>query len=265
MKNILFSLLGILFLLTNCNLPNNTPQFEELIDLTHSFDSTTIYWPNDTNHFQHPKNFYGETEKGYFYSSFRFSSPEHGGTHLDAPIHFAENHFTVDQIPLQNLIGEGIKINLREKVKGNPDFQISIQDILDWEKIHGEISPNLIILFETGWSDYYHDRNQYLGTHLKGDEALVDLHFPGIDPETCRWLLDNRQPKALGLDTPSLDYGQSNYFETHQHLLGANIPGFENLSNLNKIPETNLFIMALPMKIKKGSGAPLRIVTGIMK
>ncbi|MFM1912650.1 MAG: hypothetical protein RIR51_488 [Bacteroidota bacterium] len=252
-----------IYLFSNCS-PQKTPNFTNLVDLTHPFDENTIYWPNDTNKFLHPQNFYGETEKGYFYSSFGFSSPEHGGTHLDAPIHFAANHLTIDEIPLKNLIGMGVKLDLRKEVMGNPDYQISIQDIKEWEKMNGEIPTGSIVLFETGWSDYYQDYAKYLGTSLKGEQALADLHFPGIEPQTAQWLIENRQISAAGLDTPSLDYGQSKYFESHQILLGNNIPGFENLTNLKEVPSKNFLVMALPMKIKGGSGGPLRIVTGVL-
>lgn len=98
---------------------------------------------------------------------------------------------------------------------------------------------------------------------MRGEEALADLSFPGIHPETAQWLVDQRNVKAVGLDTPSLDYGQSEQFETHQILFEENIPGFENVANLNQLPPTGAYVVALPMKIRDGSGAPLRIVAHI--
>ena len=90
-------------------------------------------------------------------------------------------------------------------------------------------------------------------------EAIPELHFTGISPETTQWLVEKRNIKALGLDTPSIDYGQSKEFKTHRILLGRNKPGFENLANLDQLPSKGIYIVALPMKIAKGSGAPLII------
>ena len=103
----------------------------------------------------------------------------------------------------------------------------------------------------------------YLGTDKKGEGGVAELSFPGIHPDTAKWLVENRSVKAVGLDTPSLDYGKSVQFETHQILFEQNIPGFENVANLDMLPPSNAFVIALPMKIKDGSGAPLRLVAHI--
>jgi kynurenine formamidase len=105
-------------------------------------------------------------------------------------------------------------------------------------------------------------RIEYIGTELKGDSAIPKLHFPGISPQLASWLV-KRKTKSVGLDTPSMDYGQSTMFETHRILLGSNIPGFENVANTDKLPAKNFNIEALPMKIGGGSGAPLRIIATI--
>ncbi len=235
------------------------------IDLTHSFDSTTLYWPNNVKGFEHPVDFEGMTPAGFYYSSFALSTPEHGGTHLDAPKHFAENRLAADEIPLRSLTGMAIVIDVSDKALANRDYLLSIQDVEDWEKKNGQIDANTIILVKTGYSKFYPDRLTYFGTDKQGTEAIPELHFPGIDPAAVTWLIKNRNIKAMGLDTPSLDRGQSKNFEAHQVLLGENKPGFENLTNLDLLPAKDIYVVALPMKIAKGSGGPLRIIATVIK
>ncbi|MFZ9661301.1 MAG: cyclase family protein [Chitinophagaceae bacterium] len=237
----------------------------EWIDLSHSFDSSTLYWPNNPTGFVHHTDAEGVTPLGYYYSSYTISTPEHGGTHLDAPIHFAANKLTIDELPLSSLMGDAIVIDVSKKALDNRDYLASIKDVEEWEEENGKIPDNTIVLFRTGYGKFYPDRMKYFGTAKTGVEAIPELHFPGIDPATTEWLVRNRNIKALGLDTPSMDYGQSKEFKTHQILLGSNKPGFENVANLDKLPLKGIYVMAFPMKIGKGSGGPLRIIAGVVK
>ena len=235
------------------------------IDLTYTFDSTTLYWPNNVCGFEHKEDFKGTTPGGYFYSSYSICTPEHGGTHIDAPIHFAKDHLTVDSIPLSSLSGRGIIVDVSEKALKNRDYLISVADLQEWEKANGEIKTGTIILFRTGYGQFYPNREKYFGSALTGEKAIPELHFPGISTEAATWLVKTKKAKAVGLDTPSMDYGQSKDFKTHQILLGANIPGFENVAHLDQLPLKGFEIMALPMKIGGGSGAPLRIAASVME
>ncbi len=252
-------------LLAACNEQPPATEFQDLtwVDLTHSFDSTTIYWPNNPTGFQHKTDAEGVTPAGFYYSSYHIATQEHGGTHLDAPIHFSQGGLTVDSIPLTSLTGNAVVIDVSAKALENRDYLISVADVEAWEKEHGEIPQNSIVLFHTGYGKFYPDRAKVLGTAKHGVEAIPELHFPSIAPETTQWLLDKRDIKAMGLDTPSTDYGQSKDFKTHQILHGKNKPGFENVANLDKLPPTGAYIVALPVKIGKGSGGPLRIIAGI--
>lgn len=240
-----------------------TESTSEWIDLTHPFDSTTLYWPNNLTGFEHTTDAEGVTPRGYFYSSYSVCAPEHGGTHLDAPIHFAAGHQTVEDIPLENLTGDAVVIDVSKNALKNRDYLISIADIEAWEKTNGALPPRTIVLFHTGYGEFYPDREKYFGTTQKGVDAIPLLHFPGISPECAQWLIDKRNIKAVGLDTPSLDYGQSTDFRAHQIICGNNVPGFENVANLNKLPPKGIQVIALPMKIGKGSGAPLRIIAKV--
>lgn len=230
------------------------------IDLGHGFDGSTLYWPNNPRGFELFTEAEGETAAGYYYSSYRLCAPEHGGTHLDAPVHFARNKLTVDRIPLSSLTGHAVKIDVSAKALADRDYQVRIGDVENWERQYGRIPADAIVLFRTGYERFYPDRERYFGTLNTGPAALPELHFPGIAPDTARWLIEQRSIKALGLDTASLDYGQSGDFKTHQILLGRNKPGFENLTRLDRLPATGIYIVALPMKITRGSGAPLRII-----
>jgi kynurenine formamidase len=235
------------------------------IDLSYAFDSTTLYWPNNATIFQHHEDIAGKTAGGYYYSSYSVCMPEHGGTHLDAPVHFAEAHQSVDEIPIENLCGSAVVIDVSEKVKSNRDYLITPDDVKAWEKKHGRLPEKTIVLFRTGMGKYYPDREKYFGTKLIGMEAIPLLHFPGIDASCAEFLVNQRHIKAVGLDTPSMDYGQSKDFKTHQVICGNNVPGFENVANLDKLPEEGIEVIALPMKIGKGSGAPLRIIARVIQ
>jgi kynurenine formamidase len=229
------------------------------VDLTHAFSARSIYWPTDTMGFKLEQLAHGHTPGGWFYSSYRFSSAEHGGTHLDAPIHFAEKGFTNDQLPLSSLVGPAVVVDVTKQV--TPDYLLTVDDLTKWESEHGQIPKGAILLVRTGWGSRYGDRTAYLGTALKGPSAVPQLHFPGISAEAAQWLADNRAIAAIGIDTPSIDYGQSADFRAHVILYGKNIPGFENVANLGELPATGSFVVALPMKIEGGSGGPLRIIS----
>jgi kynurenine formamidase len=232
---------------------------DRLVDLSYPFDATSVYWPT-AEPFKLDTDFEGVTDKGYFYSAYRYSAAEHGGTHLDAPVHFAKGHHTVDEIPLEQLMGNGIVIDVTSQCASNADYLVSVADFQNWERKNGRIAPGTIVFLRTGFGKRYPDRKSYLGTDERGAAAVAKLHFPGLDPAAARWLTQNRSIKAIGLDTASIDNGQSTLFESHRILFEKNIPAFENVANLDQLPVKGFSVIALPMKIKGGSGGPLRIV-----
>ena len=230
-----------------------------IVDLTYAFDANSVYWPT-AEQFKLETDFEGMTEKGYFYSAYRYSAAEHGGTHLDSPVHFAKGRLTVDELPLQQLMGAAIVIDVTAQCASDPDYLVSVADFENWEKRNGRIPAGTIVLLRTGFGKFYPDPKKYLGTEERGAEAVAKLHFPGLDPATARWLTQNRAIKAIGLDTASIDYGQSTLFESHRILFEKDIPALENVANLDQLPVKGFSVIALPMKIKGGSGGPLRIV-----
>ncbi len=230
-----------------------------IVDLTHAFDADTIYWPTEAG-FQLEQVAHGMTEKGYFYAANRFCAAEHGGTHLDAPIHFFEGGHAADEIPIEQLVGLGVVVEVSEACASDRDYQIRVDDLTAWESQNGSLPDGAIVLLRTGWEERWTDREAYLGTARTGSEAVAELHFPGLHPDAARWLVDKRTIKAVGLDTPSIDYGQSGLFESHVILFEAGIPAFENVAALGQLPPRGFVVAALPMKIRGGTGGPLRIV-----
>lgn len=229
------------------------------IDLTHDFSSETVYWPTAES-FRLDTVFYGQTDGGFFYSAFQYCAAEHGGTHLDAPVHFAAGRQTVDQIPLDRLIGPAAVVDVSSQAAHNRDYLVTTDDLQEWEKENGALPEGSILFLRTGFGKFWPIRAKYMGTDQRGSDAVADLHFPGLDPAAAEWLIKNRSISAVGLDTPSIDHGPSKDFKSHQVLFGENVPAFENVANLDRLPATGAYVIALPMKIKGGSGGPLRIV-----
>lgn len=232
---------------------------KKLIDLTYTFDEDTIYWPTEDG-FKHEKEFFGPTDKGYFYSAYSIKTAEHGGTHIDAPIHFNESGQTLEQIPLERLLGKGALIDVTSQCKNDRDYRITIDDLKNWEAEHDSRLDDRIILIKTGFGRYWPNRSLYLGTTKRGASAIKELHFPGLHPDAARWLVEERHIKAIGIDTPSIDFGQSTHFEVHRILFAHNIPALENVAYLDRLPKIGFDVIAMPMKIKNGSGGPLRII-----
>ncbi|MGE0405978.1 MAG: cyclase family protein [Candidatus Korobacteraceae bacterium] len=228
-----------------------------IVDLTYPFNEHTVYWPNNDEGFRHKRDVWGATDAGSWYASAQFSSAEHGGTHLDSPIHFAEGKWTVEQIPVQRLAGPLALIDVSAAAAKDRDYRATLRDLLTWEKANGRIAPGMIVIFRTGWGRHWPNRKQYLGSDVPGD--VTNLHFPGISGEVAM-LLVVRQVAGVGIDTASIDYGPEQTFVAHRILLGANIYALENVANIDRLPAKGATLIALPMKIEGGSGAPVRII-----
>lgn len=237
-------------------------EHSRIVDLTHSFGSDTIVWPTEQDFklvVQHAEDAPG----GYYYASNRLEMAEHGGTHIDAPIHFSRGKQTLDQIPVERLVGTGIRIDVTEQCARDRDYRVAIADFERWEAEHGRIPNGAIALLDTGYARSWPDRKAYLGTEERGQEGVRALHFPGLHPEAAAWLVRERGVKAVGIDTASIDFGRSTKFETHVALLSQNVPVFENLATPHDLPHRGFDVIALPMKIAGGTGGPLRIIAVI--
>ena len=261
--NHLSLIIAVTLTLTGCSSPTNPEPAGfpggELVDLSHAYDETTVFWPTSDT-FRLEQTFDGITPGGYYYASNNVFTAEHGGTHLDAPLHFARGAQAVDQIPIERFFGAAVVVDVVAQSERDPDFQISTEDLMAAERGQGAIPADAIVLLRTGFSRRWPDAARYLGTAARGADAVRDLHFPGLHPDAAQWLIANRSIRAIGIDTASIDYGQSTLYETHRALFERNIPAFENLTGLERLPLRGASIVALPMKIGGGSGAPLRAV-----
>ncbi len=229
-----------------------------VVDLTHTFDDKTIYWPTSPSGFELKRLHFGPSDAGYFYSANTFCAPEHGGTHLDAPIHFSERGPAVDQVPLERLIASAVVLDVARQAAADPDYRLSLEDVRAWERRNGAVPSGAIVILRTGWSARWPDKKRYLGDDTPGEAS--HLHFPSYGEQAARFLVETRKVAALGIDTASIDYGPSKDFIVHRVAMGASVPGLENLDHLDALPERGAWVVALPMKIAGGSGAPLRAV-----
>ena len=230
-----------------------------VVDLTHAFDEATVYWPTAEGfHLEVVED--GPTPGGYYYRANRFATAEHGGTHLDAPSHFHDDGRPVDAIPVEQLVGPGVVVDVRDRAAADRDYRVGVEDLTRFERAHGRIPDGALVLLWTGWGERWPDALSYLGTARTGSEAVAELHFPGLGADAARWLVREGRIRAVGIDTASIDHGPSRGFEAHRVLSAANVPALENVANLGLLPATDFSLIALPMKIRGGSGGPVRIV-----
>lgn len=234
-----------------------------LVDLTHAYGSGTLYWPTSPSKFSLEPLAFGPTPGGWFYSAYRLSTPEHGGTHLDAPVHFGAGKRTTDQLPLEQLIAPAVVIDVTTRAAANRDYRLTSEDVIAFESRHGLIAPGTIVLLRTGWSRHWPDAKAYLGDDTPGDASK--LSFPSFGVEAARLLIEQRRAGVLGVDTASIDYGRSTDFMVHRIAAAQNAAGLENLTNLDQLPPVGALVIALPMKIEGGSGGPLRAVAMVRR
>ena len=235
----------------------------KIVDLTHAYNAETIFWPTSPIKFEHTKLAYGETPGGYFYSAYSFAMPEHGGTHLDAPIHFFQGKNSAEQIPLQQLVTPVFVIDVSAQALNDRNYRLSLEDVKAFEATHGAISVGSSLLLRTGWSEYWPDAKAYMGDNTPGDASK--LSFPSFGTEAIEYLVKTRKVSLIGVDTASIDYGKSTAFMVHRIIGEANIPALENLTNLGALPATGALLIALPIKIEGGSGGPARVIAIVPK
>jgi len=262
----------VLLLISACSArspvpPSNAATFDlsqtPVIDLTHAYDADTVYWPTSPSRFELRVLHRGPTDGGYWYEANVLCTPEHGGTHMDAPAHFAKDHWSADQVPIERFIGPAIVIDIRSQAAADPDYRLTRADVEHWETDHGRVGAGTVVLLRTGWSERWPNVKSYLGDDSPGDAS--HLHFPSFGEDAARFLIVDRGVHAIGVDTASIDYGASRDFPVHRLAGAADVLGFENLTGLDRLPATGAWVVALPMKIARGSGAPLRAIALLPK
>lgn len=231
-----------------------------LVDLTYPFDQETVYWPGNKS-FTWEKTAWGPSAAGYWYTSASFATSEHGGTHIDAPIHFAEGRRTVDQIPVDDLMAPAVVVDVRARCQDNSNYELTVADLLDWEQINGRMPPASVVFMKSGWGARWPDRSRYLGSKTPDDPRT--LRFPGFSAQAVEFLVRERQIRGVGIDTASIDPGRSPDFPAHRILNGADVYALENVASLDQLPPRGATVIALPMKIRGGTGGPVRIVAAV--
>jgi kynurenine formamidase len=260
MKFGMTALVWLSTLLLNVNAQNFDAS--KLIDLSYSFGEQTIYWPTEAG-FKLQRGSAGVTELGYYYAANRFECAEHGGTHIDAPRHFWESGQTVEQILLTRLAGPGACIDVSVKCAADRDYQVTVEDFLAWETAQPASLEDRIVIIRTGFGRHWPDREKYLGTNETGRAAVAKLRFPGLHPSAAEWLVSRRRIRLVGIDTASIDHGQTRDYPSHVRLSRDGVPALENVANAERLPAKGFTLIALPMKIAGGSGAPCRVVAMI--
>jgi kynurenine formamidase len=235
---------------TNLSLEGIPSGKTRVVDLSYAISDRLVPWPGDTRWFEAQVNATVE-KNGYFTRSFWML--EHYGTHMDAPIHFPPGTTPVDRIPVKQLFGPAVVLDVRAEGEKDPDYQLLAARVQDWEKRHGRILAGAIVLLRTGWASRWPDAKRYRNQDEQGR-----MHFPGFSVEAAKLLVE-RKVSGLGCDTMSVDYGASQDFAVHTLALGAGLYHLENLADLSALPESGAFLIAAPIKLEGGSGGPVRV------
>jgi kynurenine formamidase len=227
--------------------------YREVIDLTHNLNDHSPNWEGTGESPFHAKETGTIEHDGYYTRSF--TTPEHYGTHLDAPAHFAPGMWTVEQIPAERLVRPLVVLNVRSKASGHPDYEISVQDIADWEGQHGEIPSGAVVVVYTGWEERWNSPATFRNA---GPDGVP--HFPGYSLEAAKFLVTTRDTVGLGIDTMSIDPGASKTYPVHQFTAKASVYQLENVANLALVPPTGATVVVAPIKLENGSGGPARLL-----
>ncbi|WP_206028510.1 cyclase family protein [Thalassoroseus pseudoceratinae] len=253
LTRILFGLF-VIFAVTDLSAEELIPtrSLKHAVDLSYALNSKNAYWPGE-NYYPFQLRTLATLEKdGVLSKAFRM--PEHLGTHIDAPNHFEPNQPSVDQIPLVDLIGLGVVLDISLKAEANADAMLTVEDIHQWERQHGEIPQRAIVLLNTGWGRFWENPTRYQNRDSRGE-----LHFPSYSPEAAEFLVNERSVLGIGVDNMSIDRGISKKFQVHHIVNKAGKFGLENVARLQNLPPKGFTLIVAPIKLETGTGGPTRI------
>ena len=219
-----------------------------MVDLTHVLHRDMPFWPG-TAPFVIER--LADYDKGY--RMHRFSLWENIGTHIDAPAHFIEGGASVNELGLNDLVAPVAVINVQDRVALDPDYQLSVQDVLTWEERNGQVRPGSLVVMNTGWYKKFSDPKAYVNQ----DETGV-LHFPGFSVAAAQLLVE-RDVAGIGIDTLSLDPGNDLSFPVHKVILEAGKFQVENMNNLDALPAAGAVAVIGVLPVKDASQAQARI------
>jgi len=227
--------------------------FRAVVDLTHPInDKVPTFSPAEARDYKVQTA--ATIEKDHYFAR-KIGFPEHFGTHIDAPAHFARGLWTVDQIPPERLIAPMVVLDISNKTRADADYQLSVKDIADWEQVHGQIPGNAVVMLNTGWASRWKSVKDFRNADAKGV-----MHFPGYSVDAAKFLAEARAALSLGIDTLSVDYGPSSNFPVHQYTMARSLYHLEDVANLDQVPATGSTVVVAPIKLEGGSGGPVRIL-----
>jgi kynurenine formamidase len=216
-----------------------------ILDLGHPLSETDPTWSGK-------KAFSRSGTAGEGFAMGQFSSDEHFGTHLDAPVH-AGGRLTTDQITVDRLLRPAVCIDVQAAAAKDEDYRLTVDDIKRFEARHGRIPEGSVVLVATGWDRRWPDQARYMN-----DRDGVK-HFPGLSVEAAALLAKERKVAGIGIDTPSVDYGPSVKFEVHHTTMPENVYHIENATHLTELPATGFRVIVAPINLVGGSGGPTRL------
>jgi kynurenine formamidase len=242
------------------HLPNNpaaisalplTITIRRVVYLSQVISPEIPLWPGDP-----PVEFETIAELGKDgYYLRRFSLGEHSATHMNAPNSFYPQGMSIDQYPAESLITKAVVIDSRQQVAANPDYALTLSDVLAWEQRYGQIPLGSVVLLFTGWQSKWSDKAAYLNP-----DAAGGLHFPGFGSEATQFLLSERQIAGVGIDTHGVDSGQDTTFATNRLVLEQPRIVLENLTNLDQLPAVGTTLVIGVLRLLGGTGSPIAVL-----
>lgn len=205
-----------------------------------------------------PQAVFDEVLNDYDTSGFfskKWTLEEHIGTHIDTPGHFDEGNLLVDQLDPSDLVAPIVVIDISAKAVDDPNATVTPDDLIAYERRHGRIPRRALVCMNSGWDQKVDDAEAF-----RGGDGFPDLNFPGFSAEATDWLAANRDPVGIGVDTMSLDPGDSSDFAVHNEFLATGRYGIESLANLGSIPPRGAVAFVGPVPWEDGSGAPCRVI-----
>ncbi|MBI3264788.1 MAG: cyclase family protein [Acidobacteria bacterium] len=182
----------------------------------------------------------------------KIATDEHFGTHLDAPAHFSATGWTTEKIPVERLLRPAVCLNVAAQAEHDENYRVTVQDVQTWEREHGTIPGDSLVLVATGWDARWAQPRRYM------NERNGVKHFPGLSVAAAKLLVE-RGVAGIAIDSPSVDYGPSEKYEVHRTTMPRNIYHVENATGLTKLPPGGFTVIVAPINIAGGSGGPTRI------
>ena len=232
---------------------SNSSIHPAVIDLTHNLNDRSPNWEGTEQSPFEAKEL-GNIDRDGYYSRI-FTTQEHYGTHLDAPAHFAKGMWTVDQIPAERLVRPLVVLDVRAKAKNNPDYEVSVEDVADWESANGQVPTGAVVMAYTGWDARWSSQKEFQNL---GSDRLA--HYPGYSVEAAKFLVKTRDVVGLGIDTMSVDIGATTTYPVHQFTSKESVYHLENVANLGLVPPSGATVVVAPIKLEHGSGGPARVL-----